>query len=460
MRADEGAATQRPSLFAAAAFTYGTNVAVAVLSLANVLVVARTLGPSGRGGVAFLTAIAWFTSNLATFGVQEANANLAGAEPTSRRSLATNSLLFALLFGIGAAAFLVGLIALFPGVGGDSSSGLRWLAFGSLPILVLGIYLRFLVQADYGFGVTNAAWLITPVANVGMNGLLAAFGVLSVGTAVATWIAGQTLATLLLLAHVGRRLAGFGRPDLRLARRALRFGLQSHAGRVMLLGNYRLDQWLLGAIAGSRELGLYSVAVAWAEALWFLPTTLSAVQRPDLVRAAKREAARLSTLIFRAAVVLTLVSSAAMLLLAPFLCVTIFGDEFRGSIIDLRILILGSLGVVALKLLGNALTAQARPVLASTAIGAGFVATIVLDVILIPPYGGLGAAIASSLAYTAGGLAIVIIFSRALASPVVDLLPRGGELSLYWRAVSTRLRRRRSVEEAAKTEPLDGGELG
>ena len=111
----------------------------------------------------------------------------------------------------------------------------------------------------------------------------------------------------------------------------------------MLLGNYRLDQWLLGAIAGSRELGLYSVAVAWAEALWFLPTTLSAVQRPDLVRAAKREAARLSTLIFRAAMVLTLVAAAAMLLLAPFLCVTIFGEEFRGSIIDLRVLVLGSL---------------------------------------------------------------------------------------------------------------------
>jgi len=460
MRTGGRAAAQRPSFFAAAAFTYGTNMAVAVLSLVNVLVVARTLGPSGRGGVAFLTAIAWFTSNMATFGVQEANANLAGAEPASRRSLATNSVLLALLFGLGAALLLAGLIAVFPGVAGETSTGLLWLTFASLPILVLGIYMRFLVQADYGFGITNAAWLITPVANVGMNGLLAALGVLSVGTAVGTWIVGQTLATVLLLGYVGRRLAGFGRPDLRLARRVLGFGLQSHVGRVMLLGNYRLDQWLLGAIAGSRELGLYSVAVAWAEALWYLPTTLSAVQRPDLVRAARREAARIATLIFRAAVLLTVVASAAMFLLAPFFCVIIFGEEFRGSIIDLRVLVLGSLGVVALKLLGNALTAQRRPVLASTAIGTGFATTIVLDVILIPHYGGLGAAIASSLAYTAGGLAIVIIFSRALGSPVRDLVPRRGEVSLYRRTVSTRLRRARSVEEAEKAEPLDGGEFG
>ena len=184
------------------------------------------------------------------------------------------------------------------------------------------------------------------------------------------------------------------------------------------------------------------------------------MQRPDLVRAAKREAARLSALIFRAAVLLTIVSAGAMLVLAPFLCETIFGKEFRGSTIQLRVLVLGTFGVVALKLLGSALTAQRRPLLASSAIGTGFAATIILDVILIPPYGGLGAAIASTLAYTAGGLAIAVIFSRALGSPVSHLVPRAGEVSLYRRTLSTRLRRSRPAQEAAPVEPPDGGELG
>ena len=57
-----------------------------------------------------------------------------------------------------------------------------------------------------------------------------------------------------------------------------------------LLTTYRLDQRLVGAISGARELATYSVAVAWAEALWYLPTALAAVQRPDLVRARAREA--------------------------------------------------------------------------------------------------------------------------------------------------------------------------
>src|SRR5215213_9028172 len=342
----------RPSFVSATLQTYGTNLLVAGLSLFNVLIVSRALGPTGRGQVVFLTAIAWFTANLSTFGVQEANANLAGAEPRLRRALATNSVLFALVFGILTAAVLGLLIWAFPAIAGDSDAQLRWLVFASFPALILWVYLRFLVQADYAFTVTNVGWLLTPVANVTVNGLLAALGVLTVGAAVCAWLAGQLLGTALLVWYVARRLAGFGRPDFRLVRRVLGFGVRSHAGRVMLLGNYRLDQWILGAVSGSRELGLYSVAVAWAESLWYFPTAVAAVQRPNVVRASRAEAARHTAAAFRVAALVTTVLMVAVVIAAPFLCTTTFGEDFRGSIDDVRLLVAGSIGVVALKQLG------------------------------------------------------------------------------------------------------------
>jgi O-antigen/teichoic acid export membrane protein len=432
----------------AALFTYGTNVAVAVLSLGNVLVVSRVLGPVGRGDVAFLTAIAWLTANLATFGVQEANANIAGTDPHRRRSLATNSVVFSVLFGLLTIAALGALIAVFPAVAGNSDPVLRWLTFGCLPIIILGIYMRFLLQADYGFGITNIAWLITPVANISVNGMLAAVGALSVASAVSTWLAGQILQTAVLVGYVARRAKGFGSVDRMLARRALGFGARSHVGRVMLLTNYRLDQWILGAVAGSRELGLYSVAVAWAEALWFLPTTLAAVQRPDLVRGGRRDAAAAAALAFRLAALVTIVTAAVLVVAAPFLCVTLFGEEFRGSIDDLRVLVLGATGIVAVKQLGTALTAQRRPTLASIAIGVAFAVTVVLDVLLIPRYGGLGAAIASTISYTAGGLAVAIIFARALGVRQRTLLPRGSDVADLAQALRRLLRRSTSVGQA------------
>ena len=215
-------------------------------------------------------------------------------------------------------------------------------------------------------------------------------------------------------------------------------------GRIMLLGNYRLDQWILGAVSGAREVGLYSVAVAWAEALWYLPTALSAVQRPDLVRASEREARRVAGYAFRVSAVLTLVLAAGLVIVAPVLCTTFFGEDFSGAVPQLRILALGALGVVAMKQLGSALTARGRPALASAAIGVSFVCTVVLDIALIPTYDGIGAAVASSLAYTAGGIAVAAAFVVALRGSVRDLVPRPGELARWARRSAVDARKARN----------------
>jgi O-antigen/teichoic acid export membrane protein len=436
----ESSAPKTPSFARSAAFTYGAQLGAAVLSLLSVLIVARALGAEGRGHVAFLTAMTFLTANLATFGVQEAIGNFAASEPRLRRALASNAVLLSLLLGGFAVGVLTTLIALVPGVAGDSNSTLRLIAFAFIPAILLQIFLRFLVQADYGFMVTNAAYVLAPTLNVVGNGLFYALGILSVNSAVGWWLAGQTLETVLLAWYVQRRLAGFGRPDLGLARKALRFGTRAHPGRVMLLGNYRLDQWLLGAIAGPRELGVYSVAVAWAEALWYLPTALAAVQRPDLVRAARDQAGRIAARIFRAAILVTAACALVMFVAAPILCATIFGEEFRGAVGMLRVLVFAAFGVGAVKLLGSALVTQGRPGLQSAAIGAGFVLSVVLDVALIPPFGGQGAAFAVAIAHTVAGAVVCTIFLRTLGGGPTDLIPRVGDVRWFAEKVSRRLR--------------------
>jgi O-antigen/teichoic acid export membrane protein len=424
---------QRPSFVSSALVTYGTNIAVALLSLVNVLIIARVLGPTGRGGVAFLTTVAFLSSQLATLGIQQANVNFAARDPRLQASLATNSLLFALVAGAGAMAIVAGLVAVFPVVAGDSDTGLRWLALASIPMLIFGVYLQNLAIANYSFRIQNAAWLLGPLTNVAANSVLAAAGALTVGRALAVWIIGQGLSMLLLLWFTSHRLSGFGRPDRALARRMLSFGLKAHAGRVFTLGNYRLDQWIMGALSTQRQLGLYSVAVAWSEALFFLPTALSIVQRPDLVRASRSEAGRLAATVFRAAILITSLLMILLIVLAPMLILFLFGDDFRDSIDQLRILALGAFGIVALKLLGTTLTAQGKPLLETAAVGCAFVCIVVLDLVLIPAHGGLGAAIASAVSYTVGGLAAVVVFARALKLDIGRLKPGGGDLRWLWR---------------------------
>lgn len=425
--------------------TYGTNLTVAALSLINVLIVARALGPEGRGSVAFLLAMATLTATFAMLAIQEANANLAGRELASRPALATNSLLFSLLTGGAAVLILVGLFGLFPALKAESDPVLRWVALSTIPLIIVAPQLAFLVRADYRFKVTNLAALLLPVSNVVVNGLFALLGWLTVTTALASWVAGTILEAAFLAFYVARRLEGFGRPNLALARRAVAFGLRSHPGRLMMAGNYRIDQWFVGAMAGPRELGLYSVAVAWVGALFFLPTALVVVQRPFLVRTAAKHAPLRAALVFRGAILITVPLAVGLFVLAPVLILTLFGSEFRGAIDDLRILVPGAFGIIALKVLGNALTAQGRPGLETAAAGAAFVATLALDILLIPSLGGNGAAIASTLAYTVGGTAAVVIFTRSFRFPLADLRPRAEEVPRLARALRQMARRRGRV---------------
>jgi O-antigen/teichoic acid export membrane protein len=302
------------------------------------------------------------------------------------------------------------------------------MVLASVPGLVLQTYLQLLVQANYEFTLTNIAWLLGPLVNVLVNGVLVAGGWATVGAVVVVWIVGQLLGTTLLVVHLLRKPGGLGPVDLGLARWSLAFGIRSHPGRVMQTGNYRLDQWILGAVGGRQQLGLYSVAVAWAETLFYLPTSLVTAQRPDLVRATREEAVDRTMRGFRVALFLTLAFGAALFALAPWLVDGIFGHEFHGAVLDLRILIAGAFGVAASKVFSSGLTAQRLPLLSSAGISVALVGTVVLDALLIPRFGDRGASVASSIAYTLGGASLVAIFLRALGGHLSDLVPTRADL--------------------------------
>ena len=418
-----------------AALTYGANVAASVLSLCSVLITSKVLGAEGRGQVALLTAVAYLTSQLASLGLQQATANLAGRNPLVSPRLLTNAGLLSIAFGCSAACAVGLLIAVFPSAGGGTSTGLRVAVLCFVPLLIFQTCVQYLVQAHYDFVTTNLAWIVTPTVTVVVNGGMAARGDLTVGSAVAGWLVGQALATAILVMAAWSHTGGFGPPDRRLASEMLSFGMRAHLGRAMLVGNYRMDQWILGSLAGPRALGTYSVAVAWSEALFFLPTALSAVLRPDLVRAGESAAREQAAAVFRYAVLLTIPVAAGLIILAPVLCVSAFGPEFGPSVTQLRILAVGAPGIVALKILGGALTAQRRPLLETAAIGTAFLTILVLDLALIPRHGALGASIAATVAYSVGGIAAGWIFVRALGGTMRrDLSPSTADVSSLLRS--------------------------
>jgi O-antigen/teichoic acid export membrane protein len=413
----------RPDRARSVVLMFGTSLGVAGLSLWNVLITSRGLGVAGRGQVAFLLTVGTLTAYLATIGVQEANTNVASQSPQRTGALAANSVLLAVVFGGLAAALIAALVALEPALGGSGPRWLLWVVLAALPGLVLHVYLRQLVLAHYRFGVLNTGVLLTPALNALVNTTLAVLGILSVPAAVGIWLTGQGLAATLYAIVVARTLGGFARPDIALARSSLRFGAKAHVGRTLSWGSYRLDQWLVGVIGGDRMLGLYSVAVAWSEVLFLLPEVLQTVLRPDLVRAERDGARRQTAIVMRFGLLLTILAAAGVVLLAPFLCVTVLGEDFRGAVTPLRILTVGSIGVLALKVYGSALLARRRPMLDSAAVAPALVTMLALDALLVPAAGVVGAAVASTVAYLVGGAVAVLLGLHVLGGRMRDLVP-------------------------------------
>jgi O-antigen/teichoic acid export membrane protein len=449
------ASSSRPTLAASTAVTFIANVFGAALSLASVVVVSRYLGPEGRGQVVFLMTMATLTARFALVGMPEANVNFASAEPEARRSLATNSLLLSLLVGWAGAGAVILLTHLVPGIAGPSDRTLRLVALAAVPLLVFQQSALRLLHADYRFGAANLATFLQPAVNIVGNGAFSLAGRLTVETSLLTWIFGWIASGLLIAGYYQLRLAGFGRVDRKLAHRTIVFGLKSHIARLMNEGNYRLDQWFVGALSGASQLGLYSIAVSWFEALTYFPTAIATVLRPDLVRATPADAAKRTAAAFRISMIATAIFVIVMVVAAPILTVTMFGDEFRGSIVELRLLALGAFGIVAIRLFGSTLIAQSKPLLESVAVGLGLVCTIGLDIALIPRWNGAGAAVASVVAYSAMGIAVIVIAAKTLGGRWVDLRPRVEDARLMWRQLRS-LRSRHLVDQLDEQPPMPG----
>src|SRR4051794_10481725 len=94
----------------------GAQIAANAGWLAAVLVLARSLGPTGRGTVAFVTVSALVTSRVALLGSGEAGKVLAATRPGERATVLANLVLLSFAAALAGAGIAVATLILLPGV--------------------------------------------------------------------------------------------------------------------------------------------------------------------------------------------------------------------------------------------------------------------------------------------------------------------------------------------------------
>lgn len=392
-----------------------------------VLVLARTLGPEGRGTLAFLTVTTLVVGAMVGFGVSTANSVFVPQRPAQRPQLLTNIVGFTLVSSVVIGTVIFGLLIVFSDLGPASVTDWMYAlcipatAFTSLSEASLAFLVALNRALSFAIMITLTAWLYAVLLLA-----LALVADIDVQRALVTWVIASLLASCVAVAAAWWRV-GFGKPDAPLLRESVRFGFRAWLGGLAGFLNFRLDQVLMAYLATEAALGYYAIAVNASEILLYLPTTVGMLLAPMVARTSASERHEAVVRAFRGTLLVTAVALAASALLGPVLIPIAFGAQFDASVAPFLLLLPGALGYVMMRLFSSALIGSSHPGRSSVAPVFALVVGVALDVALIPRYAANGAAAAATIGSLAGGFVAVALYHRVSPGRWVELVPTGAD---------------------------------
>ncbi|GGT58682.1 O-antigen ligase family protein [Actinomadura citrea] len=232
-------------------------------------------------------------------------------------------------------------------------------------------------------------------------------------------ISGLVLADVAAAAWIARRLArrgffaGWGRPDRRLGRSIAGYGLRGYLGQLIDLLQLRFDMALLGALAGPKVLGVYTVASKFAELVQLPGLAVNYILYPDFAKDDRDTATRRTSRLILPALGVSALAALPLALIAGTALPWIFGDVFDDAVVPTYIRLAGVVTFGVTGLIMAYLYGVGRPGAASAGQGIGLAVVVVLGAVLIPAHGAIGAAVATSVSFVATTAALLVWFRRA-----------------------------------------------
>ena len=166
----------------------------------------------------------------------------------------------------------------------------------------------------------------------------------------------------------------------------------------------RIDQVMLGEISGTEEVGIYSTAVRVSEVWFFVPMAITDSVFPALVKSREQSGelyrARFQQL-YDFLTWIALPAALAMSFIARPLVARLFGDAYAGGGPILAIHIWAGIFVFQKWALGKWLINEGLVKFMFVINGVGVVVNVLMNLYMIPRYGGMGAAVATVISYFA-----------------------------------------------------------
>lgn len=205
-------------------------------------------------------------------------------------------------------------------------------------------------------------------------------------------------------------------------KQSIEYGFKSYLANMITFLNYRLDTFLIKALSKSTiAVGQYGVSVSLAEQVWVFASAISSVMFPYVTSIeSDEEKSKVTSTTFKIVMVVTFFAI-AVLFFASNLIGIIYGADYYGSIMPLKILLIGIFSLSLGKILANDIAARGKPELNALSNLVGLVVNVVLNIALIPKFGISGAAMATSISYTLTAIIFLISFLKLTGLSLKEL---------------------------------------
>jgi PST family polysaccharide transporter len=383
-----------------------------LLAVTVTAAVARHLGPAGFGVLSFALSLVLLFGTFWTLGLSGLVIRELVREPDRESELLGTILGLRLLGGIVAVVAALGLTVI---LGTDAQTTL---AVGILIVGVLTLYafdgidfwLQAQVRSRNAVIARSAALVIASAINIGLIVVAAPLLAFVVAAALEYALAGVGL--VLVYVRLGGRPASWTF-STGLTRRLLTASWPLILSGLANAINLRVDQLMLGTMKGDEAVGTYAAAARLSEVWYFVPVAIAASVFPAMVRAHAGDRATFQGLMGRLydlMVALALPIAVGVSLLSSQLIFLIYGSRYAESGPILAIHVWAGPFVFLGAALSRWLIAEDRLRFSLVRHGAGALVNVGLNLVLIPPLGGVGAAISTLVSYAVASLGACFLY--------------------------------------------------
>jgi len=387
--------------------------------LVNIWVV-RYLGPDRFGQLSYATAFVALFGALATLGLDGIVIREIVRNPSDAGEILGSA--FFLRMAGGVATLLASFVAIVLLRHSDFQSmvlvgiiaaGAVFQAFD-----VIDFWFQAQVLSRYTVIAKNSAFLIVALFKISL--ILNHASLLMFALAALVEVVLGAVGLVLVYRHLGHRL-GKWRSSLDRCRRLLGDSWPMILSGLSVAIYMKIDQVMLGEIAGDRAVGIYTSATRLTEIWYVIPMVIVSSVFPAIVRSKEKDEElyyRRVTRLFSLMAAVSLPIALPMSFFSSWIVVKLFGINYQAAGPVLAIHIWASLFVFYGIAQGPWDLTENLTRLAMLRMVGGAVVNIVLNLVFIPAYGALGAAVAT-------------VISQALAAVVLNVLHEKTRPILY-----------------------------